>query len=430
MTALSLVLSILMLVSFTCQARESLNSTEKLGELLFKDKNLSLNKNQACASCHSLHPVNSKNFSSRSVPGFVDPDNVKNGTAVSGGSIPNAKGSLNTPAIGYAAFSPLFHWDKEEGLYIGGQFWNGRAKDLHEQAQKPLLNPVEMAMPSERAVVDRIKQDKKYNKLFLEAYGINVDNSKVKIVFDLATKAISEYEKTAVFNKFTSKYDYVLAGKTTLTAIEEKGLNLFNGKGNCAACHTSEATRTKNGELLLPLFTDFSYDNIGLPRNVKIPNNPEPDLGLGGRSDIAAKDPEGNEIGKHKVMTLRNIALTPPYGHNGVFDTLEQFVHFYNTRDTLGLVFDNKDPNFGITGWPEPEIAQNMNRDELGNLGLSNEEEMAIVAFLQTLTDDYQIWGDDKCVPPWSPAPFELFPSGTLSRAANALCPSDQTTTN
>ena len=423
MKALNLVLSILMFVSFTCQARESLNYEQQLGELLFQDKNLSLNKNQACASCHSLQPADSKSFPSRLVPGFVDPDNVKEGTAVSAGSIPNAKGSLNAQSIGYAAFSPLFHWDKEKGSYVGGQFWNGRAKDLNEQAQKPFLNPLEMAMPSEWAVVDRIKEDQRYKELFWEAYGINLNATKIIKVFNLAAKAIGEYEKTAIFNRFTSKFDYVLAGKTTLTAIEEKGLNLFNGKGNCAACHTSEATRNKNGELMLPLFTDFTYDNIGLPRNVKIPNNPEPDLGLGGRSDIAGTDPVGNEIGKHKVMTLRNIALTPPYGHNGVLETLEQVVHFYNTRDILGSVFDNKDPKFGKSGWPEPEVAQNVNHDELGNLELSSEEEMAIVTFLKTLTDDYQIWGFDKCVPLWSPAPFEVSPNSILNRVANSLCP-------
>ena len=429
MKALSIVLSALMLVSFNCQARDSLNSAEKLGELLFQDENLSLNKNQSCATCHSLQPTDSKIFPSRSVSGFVDPDNLKEGSAVSAGSIPNATGSLNTPSAGYAAFSPLFHWDKEEGLYVGGQFLNGRAKDLSAQAREPLLNPLEMAMPSESAVVDRIKEDERYNELFWEAYGIDVAKSRVDLVFNLATKAISEFEKTAVFNKFTSKYDYVLAGQTTLTAIEEKGLKLFNdvNKGNCAACHTSEPTRNESGELMLPLFTDFTYDNIGLPRNVRIPNNPEPDLGLGGRSDIAATDPEGNELGKFKVMTLRNIALTPPYGHNGVLDTLEQLVHFYNTRDTLGVAIDNNDPGFGKSGWPEPEIKQNMNREELGDLGLSNEEEMAIVAFLHTLTDDYQIWGGDKCVPPWSPAPFEISP---LNRVVDILCPSDQTATD
>lgn len=162
--------------------------------------------------------------------------------------------------------------------------------------------------------------------------------------------------------------------------------------------------------MLPPLFTDFTYDNIGLPRNVKIPNNPEPDLGLGGRYDIAQADPEGLETGKHKVMSLRNIALTPPYGHNGVLATLEQVVHFYNTRDTLGMVADNKSLSFGKTGWPEPEVAENVNHDELGNLGLTAEEEKAVVAFLKTLTDDYQRWGHDKNVPPGSSSPFKIFP--------------------
>ena len=406
----SAVLPIMMLISVTSQAKEPLSDIQQLGKFLFQDKNLSLNRNQSCASCHSLQPAGGNGLASKVVPGFVDPDNVKNGTAISKGSITSVTGTLNTPSIGYAAHSPSFHWSQNAGLFVGGQFWNGRAKDLSEQAQKPLLNPLEMAMPSEQAVVDRIKEDKRYKELFQEVYGINLDVTKVDKVFSLATKAIGEFEKTSVFNKFTSKFDYVLAGKTTLTVIEEKGLKLFNGKGNCAACHTSEATRNKNGELMLPLFTDFTYDNIGLPRNVKIPNNPEPNLGLGGRSDIAVKDPEGNEIGKHKVMTLRNIALTPPYGHNGVLESLEQVVHFYNSRDILGTVRDNTDPRFGKSGWPQPEVLQNMNNSELGNLGLSPEEEKAIVAFLKTLTDDYQLWGLDSRVPPDSPPPFLISP--------------------
>ncbi len=406
----SAVLPIMMLISVTSQAKEPLSDIQQLGKFLFQDKNLSLNRNQSCASCHSLQPAGGNGLASKVVPGFVDPDNVKNGTAISKGSITSVTGTLNTPSIGYAAHSPSFHWSQNAGLFVGGQFWNGRAKDLSEQAQKPLLNPLEMAMPSEQAVVDRIKEDKRYKELFQEVYGINLDVTKVDKVFSLATKAIGEFEKTSVFNKFTSKFDYVLAGKTTLTVIEEKGLKLFNGKGNCAACHTSEATRNKNGELMLPLFTDFTYDNIGLPRNVKIPNNPEPNLGLGGRSDIAVKDPEGNEIGKHKVMTLRNIALTPPYGHNGVLESLEQVVHFYNSRDILGTVRDNTDSRFGKSGWPQPEVPQNVNSSELGNLGLSPEEEKAIVAFLKTLTDDYQLWGLDSRVPPDSPPPFLISP--------------------
>lgn len=106
-----------------------------------------------------------------------------------------------------------------------------------------------------------------------------------------------------------------------------------------------------------------------------MPGNPESDLGLGGRDDIAERDPEGNEIGKHKDMSLRNFAITPSYAHNGLFPTLETIVHFYNTRDVA-----NAD-------WQEPEIPRNVNDEELGKLGLSAEEEADLVASLQTLTD-------------------------------------------
>ena len=177
-----------------------------------------------------------------------------------------------------------------------------------------------------------------------------------------------------------------------LTDEELRGLNLFNdeNKGKCALCHPTELTTAPGGGELLPLLTDFTYDNVGFPRNVNIPGTPLPNEGLGGRADIAAKDPEGVEIGKHKVSSLRNVEVTPPYGHNGVFKTLEEVVHFYNTRDVLPpTCTDNNDPNFGITCWPPPEIPQNVNTEELGNLGLTPDEEAAIVAFLKTLTDGY-----------------------------------------
>ncbi len=303
-------------------------------------------------------------------------------------------------------------------MYVGGQFWNGRAKDLIEQAKGPFLNPLEMAMSSEWSVVGRLQENEQYKKLFLQIYQLDLaavpqinDAERAAAVSDIyqhMAKAISTFEQSPVFNKFTSKFDYVLAGMTEFTPIEKQGFALFNdpNKGNCAACHVSETTSDNDGNIIPPMFTDFTYDNIGLPRNVKIPKNPEPNLGLGGRSDIAALDQEGNELGKHKVMSLRNIALTPPYGHNGVLATLEQAVHFYNTRDTLGSVPDNQDSGFAISGWPEPEVARNVNHDELGNLGLTNDEEQAIVAFMQTLTDDYQKWGKDRRVPPGTPSPF------------------------
>ena len=194
------------------------------------------------------------------------------------------------------------------------------------------------------------------------------------------------------------------AGKVEFTEQERRGFEIFEAedKGNCAACHPT------NGEDGIPaLFTDFTYDNLGVPRNLKITGNPEPDPGLGGRPEIAAQDPNGEQLGKHKVMGLRNIALTPPYMHNGVLATLKDVVHFYNTRDTKPRTCgDNSDPGFGKDCWPAPEIAQNVNREELGDLGLSETEELALVAFMQTLTDGYPDWGKDPRVPPGTPSPF------------------------
>jgi cytochrome c peroxidase len=400
---------------------------ELLGSLLYSDKNLSLNRNQACSSCHELRPaIDAASGKPLPTPGFVDPDNVTNGTPVSVGSIRTLTGGLNTPSAGYAAFSPFFHWDANEGLYVGGQFWDGRAATLQAQAGGPFLNPVEMAMASKWAVIARLQENSNYLSLFKKVYDIQLDQIPgnehellnttpppgVFAAYDALTKAIAAFEKSRVFNRFTSKFDYYLAGKTQLTAQEQRGLVSFNGKAKCSACHISTPGIAPGGGVLPPLFTDFTYDNIGTPRNVNIPGNPAPGMGLGGRADIAARDPAGAEIGKHKVMSLRNIAVTAPYGHNGVFKTLEQTVHFYNTRDTLTRLADNNDPNFGITGWPSPEFSQNLNVVELGNLGLSAAEEADVVAFMRTLTDGYPEWGEDKNVPSGTPSPFAetLFP--------------------
>lgn len=367
----------------------TLSPEQQLGEMLYKDKNLSLNRNQSCETCHSLTPAYTSKTPQGLVPAFVDSTNVKKGLPISAGSVAGKTGSLNAPSVGYAKFSPEFHWDEEQQLYIGGQFWNGRAKDLTEQAGKPILNPVEMAMPDELAVVKRLQENTSYIDTFQKLYDVNLNDTSVdsvqKIYFSLM-KALSAFEQSAVFNKFNSKFDYALFGKTQLSATEKKGLALFQGKAKCSACHTIDITVDEHGNMIPPVFTDFSYDNVGTPRNVNIPNNPEPNLGLGGRTDI---ENSAAEIGKHKVMTLRNIALTAPYGHNGVFKTLEQIVHFYNTRDTLKKVANNNSPEFGKTAWAEPEMAENVNTEELGNLELTAQEERAIVAFLKTLTDDF-----------------------------------------
>jgi len=372
---LKIVVAVSMVVGIQSLQAAALTNKEKLGSLLYFDEDLSINKNQACASCHLP-------------PGFVDPANVADpvNSVVSLGSDISLNGGRNAPTASYAAFSPFFRWDPAEGLYFGGQFWDGRAPTLTEQAKGPFLNPVEMAMPSKQAVLDAVASEananhEPYTKLFLKVYGVDLEklfkrnsNLEVDAYYAMIADAIAEFEKTPVFSKFNSKYDYYLAGEATLTDQELNGLALFNGKAMCNLCHSSDNLTAPDGSVMPPLFTDFSYDNLGIPKseNFMIANNPV-DFGLGGRADIAAIDPDGLQLGKFKVSSLRNIEITAPYGHNGFFATLEEIVHFYNTRD--------------VEPWPAPEVPQNVNDSELGDLGLTAEEEADIVAFMKTLTD-------------------------------------------
>lgn len=411
------------LLQINLSGAATLDAEQRLGLMLYMDTNLSLERNQSCNTCHALQsedlPGRGEHFST---PGFIDLDNVREGTAVSRGSVAGKTGTLNTPSAAYARFTPRFHWDDEEGLYIGGQFWNGRAATLAEQAMGPPLNPVEMAMPSRWAVISRLKENPVYLRSFLDLYGVDLAAIPAKEGaspdlepppgvdegFERMATAIAAFEKSRVFSPFTSKYDFVLGGLTELTELERTGLELFNNeKSQCSACHPGTPMQTPDGSFLPPVFTDFSYDNLGMPRNVNIPGNPEPDKGLGGRGDIAERDPQGLQLGKHKVMGLRNIAITPPYMHNGVLSSLSEVVHFYNTRDVKPRrCSDVNDPGFGEDCWPDAEITQNVNTDELGDLRLTPMQEQALVAFMETLTDGYPEWGGDPRVPPGTASPF------------------------
>jgi cytochrome c peroxidase len=280
-----------------------LTPEQQLGGLLYKDRNLSLNRNQACATCHAMKALQ---IGDQIAAGFVDPNNALTGSAVSKGSQPKQFGALNAPTVGYAAFSPEFHWSAEKKGYIGGQFWNGRAKNLQEQAKGPFLNPAEMAMPNAWAVITRLQENSLYIKAFKDLYAIDLNTippyvnnqpepPTIAPIYDKLAKAISEFEKSFVFNKFTAKLDYVFAKKTNLTQQEKFGMDLFRGKARCTTCHTDLFKFDAKGQPLLPpLFSDFSYHNVGSPRNVTIPNNPYPDLGLGFRDDIREIDPFRN----------------------------------------------------------------------------------------------------------------------------------------
>lgn len=357
----------------------------KLGEQLFFDTNLSNPPGQSCASCHDPEMA------------FVDPDAW---VPTSEGVIAGRFGNRNTPTAMYMAFSPDFHFDEEEGLYIGGQFLDGRAATLEEQAKAPFLNPVEMANDDKAMVIDKVRSAR-YARLFKRVYGRNAFDD-VERAYDNMVAAIAAFERTRRFNRFTSKYDYYLAGKVALTEQQERGRILFEreDKGNCAACHPSQP----GPDEAPPLFTDFSYDNLGVPKN---PNNffyamaaefnPDGedfvDVGLAGNPQVQADGRAEQEKGKLKVPSLRNISRTGPWMHNGYFQTLKGVVDFYNSRDTRPVCVNKMATEAEARAkgcWPPAEVAENVNSDELGNLGLSENEIEDIVAFLETLTDGYR----------------------------------------
>lgn len=344
------------------KAAQDLTPKQQLGRKLFFDTNLSEPVGQACSTCHEPER------------GFANPEDI---LPVSRGAHRDRFGNRNDLPAAYAAFSPDFHYDEAEGLYVGGQFWDGRAVDLVEQAKGPFVNLLEMANPNEKAVVDKVRESD-YAKLFTDVFGPDAF-ADPNGAYEMIAEAIAAFEQSSEVNPFSSKYDLYLAGKIELTEQELRGLDLFENeeKGNCADCHPSQPD---DDSAVGPLFTDFTYDNLGVPKNPENPFyylpkefNPDGvkfvDLGLGGELDKRSED------GKFKVPSLRNIAKTGPYLHNGIFKNLRQVVVFYNTRD--------------IGPWPEPEVAANVNAEELGDLGLTEQEVDDIVAFLHTLSDGY-----------------------------------------
>ncbi len=366
---------------------QTLSPLETLGKALFFDPNLSTPPGQSCATCHAPSV------------GFTGPDSAINaGPAVYPGAVHARAGNRKPPAAAYGGDSPVFYYDDVEALWLGGMFWDGRATGwtlgdpLAEQALGPFLNNLEQNMPSAKQVIGRVAKSA-YASLFEQVWGAGSLDSKkdgIAATYEKIGRSIAAYERSAEVNPFTSKYDYYLKGQTTLTEQEAQGLALFEGKAMCSACHVSQPG--EGGKP--PLFTDFSYDNLGVPRNPVNPFYSAPksvnrdgrawaDPGLGGFLKGAGY-PEAvylAEWGKHKVPTLRNVDKRPDpgfvkaFGHNGYFKSLAEITHFYNTRD--------------VEPWPAPEVSDNINTDELGNLGLTAEEEAAIVAFMQTLSDGY-----------------------------------------
>lgn len=286
-----------------------------LGKQLYYDKRLSRDATVACATCHNPR------F------GFTD------GLPVSTG-IQNQKGGRSAPTIVNRAFS------KE-------QFWDGRAADLEDQAKGPIANPIEMGFTHE-GVEERLREIPGYREQFRNVFGTK------NLTIDHVAKAIAAFERTVLSGN--SPFDRFGAGdENALSPAAQRGLSLFAGKANCLQCHSGSN------------FTDENYYNIGTGMD-----KPEPDLG---RFDFTGQE---EDRGAFKVPTLRDIALSAPYFHDGSARTLEEVVEFYNRG-----------------GIKNPQLS-----DRVNPLDLTSQEKAVLVEFMQALTGEIAL----DCLAPELPS--------------------------
>ena len=339
---------------------------EDLGRILFFDVNLSKNRTQSCATCHNPNA------------GFVDDRDNGVKKMASLGDDGKSLGDRQAPTASYAKFSPVFHFDEKAKKYVGGEFWDGREATLEGQAGGPPLNPIEMGMSDKKAVVDRLKENTLYVDSFKKIFGADIFKNDDK-AYEAMTIAIASFERTDEFSPFDSKYDRYLKGEYDLTPLEDLGKSIFfsNNNNSCANCHVLKG-EDKEGET----FTNYQYHNIGTPANneLRAKNGVKAiDEGLLANSNVS----DVAQKGKHKVPTLRNVAVTAPYMHNGVFKDLKTVVEFYDK-------YNNKDRNIDPETnkpWDEPEVKDNISLQELKANKLTDRKVEALVAFMKLLTD-------------------------------------------
>ena len=350
---------------------------EDLGKSLFFDKNLSKNRTQSCATCHNPKHA------------FVDKrdNSLMNELkqAVSLGDDTKSIGNRNTPTINYATFTPEFH---STYPIRGGMFHDGRANNLEIQAGMPLLNPVEMNMPSKNEVILRIKENRNYVNAFKKMFNADILNNEEN-AYSALTSVLASFERSKVFNSFDSKYDLYLEGKYELKEDEKLGKELFfsSKETNCASCHLIDDINKKDKK---ETFTSYEYFKLGVPQNTLV-HNKRVDLGLEKEDAIDNGLFQNKNIdspyekGSFKTSTLRNIAVTGPYMHNGVFQKLDTVLKFYEFRRDDNTFKINPETN---KPWNNAETKGYTGIYRLGlGKGLNQEKIDAIIAFLKLLTD-------------------------------------------
>jgi cytochrome c peroxidase len=375
----------------------------ELGRLLFNDPSLSASGRMSCASCHDpAHAYGSPN-AMLTQPGGPNLDRL---------------GFRNTPSLTYLhAPIPFTEHYMESQVTIGqddegptgGRTWDGRVDSAAQQVAMPLTDPSEMANSSIREVGERVQKSAEAGLLrrIVSAPGKNVlDDAEQSGEWTLVAIATFLQSKND-FHPFTSKFDAWLAGDVVFSPEEERGFALFNNpqKGNCSTCHPDTQKTPLSRP---PIFTDFGFVTLGVPRNRSLPANHDPqfhDLGLCGpqRTDLVEHD---EYCGAFRTPSLRNVALRPAFFHNGAIHSLRDAVEFYVTRDInpekwyprnqAGAIqqFDDLPEKY----WVNLERGNPFRPLHDGTPRLNAKEIDAIVSFLNTLTDGYVIPGREPPV--------------------------------
>ena len=367
------VLHIVMALTMAVQpalAEPDAGALANLGRALFFDVSFSANRNQSCASCHD--------------PARAFSDSRDNGVAgaVSLGDDGTSLGDRNAPSTTYAFLIPDFHKD-DRNQFVGGYFHDGRAATIVAQAGQPFVNPIEMALADNAAVVARVRENPAYVESFEKLYGESVFDEPER-AFRAITESIVAFERTEQFAPFDSRYDRYLRGEYQLTEEEELGrLLFFSSLTNCVTCHTLRTLESSARET----FTDHHYYNIGVPTNTRVRqlNTLEEnhrDLGL--LENPLVDDPA--HAGQFRVPSLRNVAVTGPYMHNGVFQELGTAIFFYG-KFTLSNAESQINPETGEP-WGEPEVTETVEVELLSQGQPINRDRAELIAtFLRTLTD-------------------------------------------
>lgn len=347
-----------------------------ISQALFAEKSLSASGQLSCASCHTDETAHS------TAPGVSLPV---------GGALMNQQVFRSSPSLMYKSTTPIFSFNNA-GEAVGGFDWDGRVNTLADQSAGPLLASAEMANVNINVLASKVRA-LSYFKDFANVFNVP-PNATDQQIYDILRTAFETYQRQDPdYLLFNSKFDRFLDGTLTLSASEERGRQLFNNptKGNCASCHSSQIGPGQRR----PLFTNFRYAALGVPRNNTSTANQNPaffDMGLCGpvRTDLASRT---DLCGQFKIPTLRNIAITAPYFHNSAIDTLTNAVRFYATRDSNpalwyptvnGVVVKFNDLPANLRGNVP------INRAPF-NSNLSAQEIDDIVAFLLTLTDDRSV---------------------------------------